>query len=78
MSVRADVETLRGIPVFSECDAVHLQLLAFSAVRQSFSPGEFIIRQGNKGTAAFLILSGEARLSYEKATLKYIQDGFSE
>ena len=63
MSVRADVETLRSIPIFSECDAVHLQLLAFSAARQSFAAGEFIIRQGNKGTAAFLILSGEARLA---------------
>ena len=63
MSVRADVETLRSIPIFSECEAVHLQLLAFSAARQNFSAGEFIIRQGNKGTAAFLILSGEARLS---------------
>ena len=63
MSVRADVETLRSIPIFSECEAVHLQLLAFSAARQNFSAGEFIIRQGNKGTAAFLILSGEVRLS---------------
>ena len=63
MSVRADVETLRSIPIFSECDAVHLQLLAFSAARQNFAAGEFIIRQGNKGTAAYLILSGEARLS---------------
>ena len=67
MSVRADVETLRSIPIFSECDAVHLQLLAFSAVRQSFAAGEFIIRQGNKGTAAFLILSGEAQLSSTEA-----------
>ena len=67
MSVRADVETLRSIPIFSECDAVHLQLLAFSAMRQNFAGGEFIIRQGNKGTAAFLILSGEARLSSTEA-----------
>jgi CRP-like cAMP-binding protein len=63
MSVRADVETLRSIPIFAECDAVHLQLLAFSAARQNFAAGEFIIRQGNKGTAAFLILNGEARLA---------------
>lgn len=63
MSVRADVETFRSIPIFSECDAVHLQLLAFSAARQSFAPGEFIIRQGNRGASAFLILSGEVRLS---------------
>jgi len=63
MSVRADVETFRSIPIFSECDAVHLQLLAFSAARQSFAAGEFIIRQGNRGASAFLILDGEARLS---------------
>ncbi|MCX7350961.1 MAG: cyclic nucleotide-binding domain-containing protein [Alphaproteobacteria bacterium] len=67
MSVRADVETLRSIPIFSECDAVHLQLLAFSAARQSFTSGEFIIRQGNKGTAAFLILNGEVRLAASDA-----------
>lgn len=67
MSVKADVETLRSIPIFSECDAVHLQLLAFSAVRQNFSAGEFIIRQGNKGTAAFLILSGEAHIASTEA-----------
>jgi len=67
MSVRADVETFRSIPIFSECDAVHLQLLAFSAVRQNFAPGEAILRQGEKGGAAFLILSGEARLSSAEA-----------
>jgi len=67
MSVRADVETLRSIPIFTECDAVHLQLLAFSAARQSFTSGEFIIRQGNKGTAAFLILNGEVRLAASDA-----------
>ena len=54
---------MRSIPIFADCEAVHLQLLAFSAARQNFSAGEFIIRQGNKGTAAFLILNGEVRLS---------------
>jgi len=67
MSVRADVETFRSIPIFSECDAVHLQLLAFSAVRQNFGAGDTILRQGNKGAAAFLILNGEVRLSSEEA-----------
>ena len=61
------METFRSIPIFSECDAVHLQLLAFSAARQSFTSGEFIIRQGNKGTAAFLILNGEVRLAASDA-----------
>lgn len=67
MSVRADVETFRSIPIFSGCDAVHLQLLAFSAVRQSFAPGDTLLRQDSKGAAAYLILSGEVRLSSEEA-----------
>lgn len=67
MSVRADVETLRSIPIFSECDAVHLQLLAFSAVRENFEPGATVLRQGNRGAAAYLILNGDVRLSTSEA-----------
>ena len=63
MSVRADAETFRSIPLFADCDATHLQLLAFSAVRQSFDEGDVIIKQGIKGGAAFLILSGRATIS---------------
>jgi CRP-like cAMP-binding protein len=62
MSVRADVETFRSIPIFSECDVVHLQLLAFSAVRQTFAKGDVVIKQGLRGGAAYLILSGRVDL----------------
>lgn len=67
MSVRADVETFRNIPIFSECDPVHLQLLAFSAVRQSFEPGDTLIRQGDRNAAAYLILTGSVDLSTAEA-----------
>ena len=67
MSVRADVETFRSVPIFSECDAVHLQLLAFSAVRQTFEAGGVLFRQGTSGAAAYLVLSGDVRLSTEEA-----------
>ena len=60
MSVRADSETLRAIPVFRDCDTVALQILAFAAERQAFSAGEEIVVQGKKARAAFLILSGQA------------------
>ena len=60
MSVRADAQTLRGIPIFSECDPMHLQLLAFSAERQMFAAGEVLIKQGLRGGSAYLILSGRA------------------
>jgi CRP/FNR family transcriptional regulator, cyclic AMP receptor protein len=60
MSVRADAETLRKIPIFAACSDVHLQLLAFSSERQAFAQGAPILKQGDKGQSAFLILSGSA------------------
>lgn len=62
MSVRADAETLRQIPLFEDCDAVHLQVLAFSSERQSFNAGNAIIKQGDKAKAAFLVLSGQVEV----------------
>jgi CRP-like cAMP-binding protein len=59
MSVRADAETLRRIPIFAECDFVHLQLLAFASERQQFVAGEKIIAEGKKANSAFLLLSGQ-------------------
>ena len=67
MSVRADAETFRGIPIFSECDAVHLQVLAFSATRQNFEAGDIVIKQGLKGGASFLVLNGRVDISAEPA-----------
>lgn len=65
MSVRADAETFRSIPIFSECDPVHLQLLAFSAVRANFETGDLVVKQGLKGNAAYLILSGRVDILSE-------------
>lgn len=60
MSVRADAETFRSIPIFADCDATHLQILAFSAARQAYDEGDVIIKKGLKGGAAYLVLSGRA------------------
>ena len=60
MSVRADAETLRQIPIFAECELLHLQLIAFASERQQFGSGEPIISQGKKAKSAFLLLSGHA------------------
>jgi CRP-like cAMP-binding protein len=65
MSVRADAETFRSIPIFSECDPVHLQLLAFSATRHNYDTGDLVIRQGLKGAAAYLILNGRVDILSE-------------
>ena len=65
MSVRADAETFRSIPIFSGCESVHLQLLAFSAARQNFETGDLVIKQGLRGAAAYMILSGRADIVAE-------------
>ena len=62
MSVRADAETLRAIPVFKDCDPVPLQIMAFTSDRQEFSAGEEVFSQGKKSRAAFLLLTGQVRL----------------
>jgi CRP/FNR family transcriptional regulator, cyclic AMP receptor protein len=62
MGVKASAETLRSIPLFTDCEPVHLQVLAFSAQRHDFGEGERVVTQGGKGLAAFLILEGSVEL----------------
>jgi CRP-like cAMP-binding protein len=63
MSVRADAENLRLIPIFQNCDPVPLQVMAFASERQTFHSGDVIISEGKKAKSAFFIMSGKVRLS---------------
>jgi CRP/FNR family transcriptional regulator, cyclic AMP receptor protein len=72
MRVKAEAEAFRRIPLFAECDGAQLQVIAFASERAEFAPGQAIIKQGQKGEAAYLILSGTARVDRQekgKATL---------
>jgi len=75
MSVRADAESLRQIPLFRDCDTVPLQVMAFAAERQTFLPGEPIIAQGKKATSAYFIMSGHARVMQGEIELGVAQPG---
>lgn len=66
MSVKAEAEVFRRIPLFAGCEPAHLQMIAFSAERVELPKGRFIIKQGEKGAAAFLILQGKAEASVEE------------
>jgi CRP-like cAMP-binding protein len=66
MSVKAEAEAFRRIPLFTGCEPSHLQMIAFSAERVEFPTGAFLIRQGEKGAAAFLMLQGRAEASIEQ------------
>jgi CRP/FNR family transcriptional regulator, cyclic AMP receptor protein len=75
MSVRADAETLRLIPIFQECDPVPLQIMAFAAPRKNFSADTTIIEQGETGRTAYLILSGIVRLKRAGVEIGIAEEG---
>ncbi len=60
MLLKDEVELLRKVPLFSGIDPAKLKLLAFTSERLNFDKGQSLMRQGEMGDAAFLILSGEA------------------
>ena len=63
MSVRASAEILSRIPIFSDCERAHLQVLAFSARNHNYAPGEAVIKQGSRAASALLVLDGVADIS---------------
>ena len=75
MSVRADAETLRQIPLFRDCESVPLQIMAFAAERQEFSAGEDIITEGKKARAAFFILNGSVDLRRQDQSIGRAEPG---
>lgn len=60
MSINAEVETLRTIPMFRTIDPGKLRLLAFISERMTLRPGEVMCTQGEMGDSAFIILEGQA------------------
>lgn len=60
MQLNDEVEVLRKVSLFSGIDPTKLKLLAFTSERISFSKGQSLMRQGDMGNTAYLILSGEA------------------
>jgi len=60
MQLNDEVELLRKVSLFSAIEPAKLKLLAFTSERLNFDKGQSLMRQGEMGDAAYLILSGEA------------------
>lgn len=65
MSLKQEFELLRRVPFFAEIEPSKLKLLAFMSERVGFDPGKIVVRQGDPGNAAFLIVDGEAEVVVE-------------
>lgn len=62
MSFAAEVTALRASPMFRDAEPQTLQLLAFLADVEDFSPGEALCLEGEEGDCAFVILEGAAEI----------------
>ena len=55
-------DLLRSVPLFSELEKKDLELLANTFKERTFSPGDTIAREGERGVGFFLIASGTANV----------------
>lgn len=60
-----NVEILRNIPTFAGVPHHRLKLYAYIAKRQRFRPGEFLFRQGEPASSAFILVSGRVQIIRE-------------
>lgn len=62
MSLKAIITMLRRHDLFAGLASARLEVIAFTAERAVFEPGELIFEAGEEGLDAFLILEGEAQM----------------
>ena len=61
------------MPLFSEMRSTSLRLLAFGSKRVTFDRGETLMRQGDQGNEAYVILSGEVDIILNDGTAQETQ-----
>lgn len=62
LSLNAEAEVLRRVPLFSKLEASTLKLLAFTSESFTFADGELLFRAGEPADSAFVILEGEVEI----------------
>ncbi|RCK25920.1 multidrug transporter [Thalassospira profundimaris] len=72
-NIEQEVRLLRTIPLFAGLDPSVVKLLAFTSPRLTFKHGEVLVKQGDPGDAAFIVISGRGEIwltTEEQQTLK--------
>ena len=60
-----EIDVLAAIPMFAGMDRSKLKLLSFASERYQYEPGEVVIKQGDLGDKAYVIVDGEAEVILE-------------
>jgi CRP-like cAMP-binding protein len=66
MSLDQEVDILRRIPLFANIEPAKLKLLAFTSQRLTYKPGQSLVRQGDLGDAAYILVDGVAEVVLER------------
>jgi CRP-like cAMP-binding protein len=66
MSLDQEVDILRRIPLFANIEPAKLKLLAFTSQRLTYKPGQPLVRQGDLGDAAYILVDGVAEVVLER------------
>lgn len=73
MPVTADL--LRLVPLFAGMTDRSFEAIAALASETSFATGEEVVRQGEAGTAFYIIVSGRARVTRDATVLRELGPG---
>jgi CRP/FNR family cyclic AMP-dependent transcriptional regulator len=58
MSLQQEVDLLKNIPLFARIEPSKLKLLAFTSERLTFEKGQMLMKQGDMGDSAYIIMDG--------------------
>ncbi len=58
-----EVDLLRRVPLFSGIESSRLKLLAYTSDVITYQPGQVLMRQGDVGDAAYVIIEGDAQVT---------------
>lgn len=70
--LKSEMDLLRSVPIFAGIEPSRLKLIAFTADSITYRAGQALVRQGQPGDAAYVLVEGEAEVSVETASGDYV------
>ncbi len=70
--LKSEMDLLRSVPIFAGIEPSRLKLIAFTADSIAYRAGQVLVRQGQPGDAAYVLVEGEAEVSVETESGDYV------
>ncbi|HDZ74213.1 MAG TPA: cyclic nucleotide-binding domain-containing protein [Aurantimonas coralicida] len=70
--LKSEMDLLRSVPIFAGIEPSRLKLIAFTADSIAYRAGQALVRQGQPGDAAYVLVEGKAEVSVETESGDYV------